>query len=185
MLAPETIAAIRLLADDLQALFAPPELIPGCEVLSVADKDLYAADNGWIETRVGQHNQQRCRWRGQFAGVDVGDFVDVLFFASYRLFVVFGQGGSGAAAGPLGHSLLGANHIDTLAGSVVAGDVIYGNATPKWTRRAKGTDGQVLTLVAGLPDWVTPEVSQEWVLNQLAWLEAEQDFALTTHVFSG
>lgn len=51
------------------------------------------------------------------------------------------------------HNLLSVTHSDTLTGSVVAGDIIIGNATPKWARLAKGTDGQVLTLVSGLPDW--------------------------------
>jgi hypothetical protein len=95
-LSVETMREIERLATDLVGLFTPPELIPGCEVMSVADKDLYATDNGWIEAVVGQHNQQRCRWRGQFVNVQVGNYVDVLYFASYRLFVVFGQGGIGA-----------------------------------------------------------------------------------------
>ena len=49
--------------------------------------------------------------------------------------------------------LLSAFHADTLAAAVAAGDIIIGNATPKWARLAKGTDGQVLTLVSGLPAW--------------------------------
>ena len=35
----------------------------------------------------------------------------------------------------------------------VAGDVIYGDATPKWVKLAKGDNDEVLTLVAGLPAW--------------------------------
>ena len=35
----------------------------------------------------------------------------------------------------------------------VAGDVIYGDATPKWAKLAKGDNDEVLTLVAGLPAW--------------------------------
>lgn len=35
----------------------------------------------------------------------------------------------------------------------VAGDVIFGDATPKWAKLAKGDNGEVLTLVAGLPAW--------------------------------
>jgi hypothetical protein len=87
------------LADEMAGLFTPPDLIPGCEVLDITDRNLYAANNGWIEARVGQHNQQRCRWKGQIGNVQVGDFVDVLYFASYRLFVVYSQGGTGAIAG--------------------------------------------------------------------------------------
>jgi hypothetical protein len=54
------------------------------------------------------------------------------------------------------HYLLSATHPDTLADSVVAGDLLIGNATPKWARLAKGVNGQVLTLVSGLPAWQTP-----------------------------
>jgi len=35
----------------------------------------------------------------------------------------------------------------------VAGDIIYGDATPKWAKLAKGDNDEVLTLVAGLPSW--------------------------------
>lgn len=51
------------------------------------------------------------------------------------------------------HNVLSATHLDSLTASVVAGDLIIGNATPAWARLAKGTDGQVLTLVSGLPAW--------------------------------
>jgi hypothetical protein len=37
------------------------------------------------------------------------------------------------------HALLSASHSDTLADSVLAGDMLIGNATPKWARLAKGT----------------------------------------------
>lgn len=51
-------------------------------------------------------------------------------------------GGGGA------HAILSATHSDTLADSVLKGDVLIGNATPKWSRLAVGTDGQVLTAQA-------------------------------------
>lgn len=58
------------------------------------------------------------------------------------------------------HTILDADeHSDTLAHVPVAGDVIYANATPKWTALAKGSDGQVLTLASGLPSWATPAAS--------------------------
>lgn len=50
-------------------------------------------------------------------------------------------------------ALLSAFHSDTLADAVQAGDILIGNATPKWARLPKGADGQVLQLVAGLPAW--------------------------------
>ena len=37
------------------------------------------------------------------------------------------------------HDLLSATHPDTLVGTVVRGDLVYGNATPKWGRLARGT----------------------------------------------
>lgn len=43
------------------------------------------------------------------------------------------------AAAP--HNLLSATHSDTLADSVVAGDMVIGNATPKWARKALGASG--------------------------------------------
>jgi hypothetical protein len=96
MISNDTLKEVQRLATEMNAMFTPPEYIAGCEVKDVTDKDQYAADNGWVEAVVGQHNQQRCRWRGQFNNIAVGDYVDVLYFASYRLFVVWGQGGSAA-----------------------------------------------------------------------------------------
>jgi len=60
------------------------------------------------------------------------------------------------SGGGADHNLLSATHPDTLAASVMAGDILYGNATPKWARLAKGTDGQFLKLVSGLPAWADP-----------------------------
>lgn len=41
-------------------------------------------------------------------------------------------------------------------GTAVSGDIIYSSAAGVWSRKAKGTDGQVLTLASGLPAWATP-----------------------------
>lgn len=57
------------------------------------------------------------------------------------------------------HDLLSSIHGDTLAAAVQAGDIIYGNATPAWARRAKQNDGDILTLVAGYPIWQNPGVT--------------------------
>lgn len=99
MLKPDTLDQVDKLADEMTELFAPPEYIPGCQVIEVGDKDLYGSNNGWIEAVVGRHNQQRCRWKGQFA-IAAGHFVDVLYFRSYRLFVVMSQGGEDAIVSP-------------------------------------------------------------------------------------
>ena len=53
------------------------------------------------------------------------------------------------------HNILSTTHGDTLADSVVAGDILIGNATPKWARLPKGADGKVLTMVSGAPAWAT------------------------------
>lgn len=51
------------------------------------------------------------------------------------------------------HNLLSATHSDTVTASPIAGDIIYANSNPAWTKLAKGSDGQVLTLASGLPAW--------------------------------
>lgn len=65
-----------------------------------------------------------------------------------------------AAAGGANHNLLdGSVHPDSTAGTVVRGDVITGQgATPKWTRLAKGTANQVLSMDGTATDvlWATP-----------------------------
>ena len=59
--------------------------------------------------------------------------------------------GSDPSWGTVG--LLSAFHGDTLAAAVAAGDIIFGNSTPKWASLPKGADGQALVLVGGLPAW--------------------------------
>lgn len=106
MLKADTLKEIDKLADELGARFESPQYIPGCVIKSVADKDQYATDNGWVEAIVGQHNQQRCRWRGQFANVAVDSVVDVVYYPSYKIFMVAGQGGASAYQGatPAAHT---------------------------------------------------------------------------------
>jgi hypothetical protein len=54
------------------------------------------------------------------------------------------------------HVLLdGSVHSDTLAGTVARGDLIIGNATPKWARVAKGVANTVLTSDGTDPSWQT------------------------------
>lgn len=45
--------------------------------------------------------------------------------------------------------------FDALSPMTTSGDIIYGGASGTGTRLAKGTDGEVLTLVSGLPSWET------------------------------
>jgi len=59
-----------------------------------------------------------------------------------------------AAGGGAAHNILdGDVHLDSLLGNVVAGDLMIGNATPKWARLPKTSDGEVLQQVSGLPAW--------------------------------
>lgn len=97
MINAKTQKEIDRLSDDLISNFAPPEYIPGCKVTAIIDKDEYATDNGWIVAICGRHNNQRCRWTGQLSSIAINDYVDVLYYPSYKLFVVFGQGGTSDA----------------------------------------------------------------------------------------
>jgi len=54
------------------------------------------------------------------------------------------------------HNLLSTTHGDTLADTVVRGDLMIGNSTPKWARLAKGTSGYVLKAGADDISWVDP-----------------------------
>lgn len=53
------------------------------------------------------------------------------------------------------HNLLSATHGDTAVGTVVRGDIIVGNSTPAWSRKALGTAGQVLQSDGTDVQWVT------------------------------
>jgi len=52
------------------------------------------------------------------------------------------------------HDILSTTHEDTDPAAAVLGDIITAQAGPLWSRLAKGTEGQVLTMVdADTPDW--------------------------------
>src|SRR3989304_4019911 len=53
---------------------------------------------------------------------------------------IYGGADSGAAP----HQILSLTHSDTLAASVIRGDLILGNATPKWSRLPVGAAGTIL-----------------------------------------
>jgi hypothetical protein len=61
--------------------------------------------------------------------------------------------GWAAPGGGAAHDILSATHSDTLVGAVVRGDIIVGNATPKWARVAKGNQYDVLMMGANDPAW--------------------------------
>jgi hypothetical protein len=55
--------------------------------------------------------------------------------------------------GGTNHDILSATHTDSLAASVVRGDIIIGNSTPKWARLAKGAQYAALLMGANDPAW--------------------------------
>jgi len=48
------------------------------------------------------------------------------------------------SAGGSCNLLDGSTHLDTLAGTVARGDIVVGNSTPKWAKKAKGTTGKLV-----------------------------------------
>ncbi len=63
-----------------------------------------------------------------------------------------------AGSTPADDSITGAK-IDL---SLVAGDIIYSDATDSIERLAKGTDGEVLTLASGVPSWASAGGGGTW-----------------------
>jgi hypothetical protein len=53
------------------------------------------------------------------------------------------------------HAGLAANNVFKILAAIASGDIFYVDATPQIARLAKGSDGQVLKLVSGLPAWQT------------------------------
>jgi hypothetical protein len=93
--------------------------------------------------------------QGHGSGLDA-DMVDGLHAAEILAKARMYSGGGGSGNGGGDHNILSATHLDALVESVLAGDIIIGNATPKWSRLGKGIDGQYLKTVSGLPAWADP-----------------------------
>src|SRR3990172_123473 len=151
----DLIQEVSKLAKILAENFTPPEFIPGCEIISIADINEYATNNGWVEAVCGQHNQQRVRWKSSET-VIVGDFIDVLYFQDRQIFEAYGVGGSTAISPPGGSNIwpapgklmIGATEYATLAAAVaaaVSGDTIYAGVG---THTADG-----VTIPAGVNLW--------------------------------
>jgi len=60
--------------------------------------------------------------------------------------------------------------------TVTTGDLLYGSATNVWSRRAAGSDTQVLVVDGGLPTWVDLETSYLSDGSDIAFLSADQTF---------
>lgn len=61
------------------------------------------------------------------------------------------------------HNILSATHTDSLTGTVVRGDLIVGNSTPKWARLAKPSVPSVLKNDATDAAWVTIPTRRIWI----------------------
>lgn len=88
--------------------------------------------------------------------VDLGD-VPTSYTGHGSKFVKVNSGETGlefvSATSPAHNILDDSVHSDAVDGTVTAGDLIYGNATPKWDRLAKGADGELFEMVSGVPAW--------------------------------
>lgn len=76
------------------------------------------------------------------------------------------------------HDILSAAHSDALVAAVVRGDIIIGNSTPKWSRKAVGTgvltaDGTDVTGYTQAPTLTTPSMTTP-VISTLLDLTAGQ-----------
>ena len=69
---------------------------------------------------------------------------------TYTGIVPTSLGGTGVAAGSTNAT------FNALSPMTTVGDIIYEDATPVAVRLAIGSPGQVLTVTAGIPSWVTP-----------------------------
>jgi hypothetical protein len=94
-------------------------------------------------------------WPGS-PGLNTGNFVAVQKRnQGGAQYVITGASG-GTASAPATHTILSSTHSDSLADTIVAGDILYGNNTPRLARLPRGSNGQVLTLSSGLPAWINP-----------------------------
>lgn len=59
----------------------------------------------------------------------------------------------GPPPSPSTHSLLSATHDDTTPATAVSGDFIRADVSGSWERVGVGSEGQVITVVGGLPAW--------------------------------
>ena len=71
--------------------------------------------------------------------------------------------------------------------SLVAGDIIYSDATDSIERLAKGTDGEVLTLASGVPSWAAAAEGGAWTMlkhdNLSGVLEVEYSSTYITSTY--
>src|SRR4029453_7489784 len=67
------------------------------------------------------------------------------------------------ANGP--HTILSTNHTDSVAATLVTGDVLRADATGKLARLPAGTNGQFLSVASGLPTGADPVAGPHSILS--------------------
>jgi len=84
-------------------------------------------------------------------------------------------GGSVGVVPGIAHKLLSATHDDTLAGTVVRGDLVVGNATPAWARLARPTIQSLLYMRSSDPAWADAVAGDGELTFNLGLLRTERN----------
>lgn len=100
--------------------------------------------------------------------IGVGSFLPLRFFVGGSQRLEITTGGTVNIAGSLTLGVaLGAIYGGTGQNTTAAGDLLYSNAANSWARLPIGANGQVLTVVSGLPAWANPSGGGSLALNDL------------------
>jgi hypothetical protein len=90
---------------------------------------------------------------------------------------IFKSGGSSAAPSWGTINLLDSASIgDTLTGTVVRGDIIIGNSTPKWARLARGSSGAFLRNDGSDVQWSTLILPNSATANRIAYATSSNNY---------
>jgi len=108
---------------------------------------------------------------GVAIGSDVQAYSAVLAAVVAGTDITIAQGGTGASTATAG--------FDALSPMTTSGDVVYGGVAGTGTRLAKGANGQVLTLAAGVPSWSSVAATYTDAEAVLA-IEAEATLVLSS-----
>jgi len=73
----------------------------------------------------------------------------------HKLTIIEGRINTGGGGGVGNHNILSAVHPDSVLGAAVAGDLIYANGTPRWTRLPLGVAARYLRSDGAAPVWAT------------------------------
>lgn len=77
----------------------------------------------------------------------------------HKLNIIEGRINVGGGGGVGNHNILSAVHPDSVVGAAVAGDLIYANGTPKWTRFPIGVAARYLRSDGATPVWATLQLA--------------------------